>query len=370
MLRCAVKLFFRMGLAVAFVSVLVLHAQESKDVRVDSENHGSVPPVSDWYACLRKLNGLQSYDPTEGERCLTAILSHGHFKSGHIRISSTAYGPLVIFVLESPPLRLTQIDYGIRKELKRDFEDYLASTPFVPQVGQIYDFRNELSAASRIEQFFAAEGFQVAISKKVDLNYKNGTASIAYRAWEGPEIASVPLPRPSDCEVAIGNFSMLDVDDFAPLELILHSTRMHLFSCYSERAIKEDEESLKNMKIFTDIKYSVDGSGDRRSVSLHARAKPLVVTSVLIDGFGLISTLDLEKQFGKAPNLPVQMDHIYHQSEGRGSVELLGNHFKSKDIKALVFEDDQIGPDSTLKVTFHVLTYPVDELYIDGERME
>jgi outer membrane protein assembly factor BamA len=372
MLRNLFNSFLRPGIAVACACAcaLIVHAQGTKGVRLDYEDHGSVPPVSDWYACGRKLDGLQSYDPAEGEKCLKEILNHGHFKSGHITVSSTASGPLVIFVLESPPLKLSHIDYGISKEMKSDFEDYLVSTPFIPRVGQVYDARNELSAANRIEQFFAAEGFQAAVSKRVDLNYANGTASIAYRIWEGPESASVPLPRPSDCEVAIGNFSMFDVDDFTPLELILRSTHMHLFSCYSERAIQQDEEILKNLKIFTAIRYSVDGDGNRRSVSVHARSKPLIVTNVLIDGLGLMSTHDLERQFGNTPDLPVQTNRIYRQSEARESIGLLEEHFNGEGVKARIFEDDETGSDSTLRVTFHVLTYPLDELYIDGQRME
>jgi hypothetical protein len=347
-----------------------VYAQDTKGVSVDYENHGSIPPVSDWYACGRRLNGSQSYDPAEGEKCLKEILSHGHFKSGRIKVSSTAYGPLVTFVLDSPSLKLTHIDYGIRKELKTEFQDFLASTNFIPRLGDIYDARFEGSTTGRIESFFASRGFKVAVSKRVDLHYKSGTASITYRVWEGPEGSSVPLPRPSDCEIAIGNFSMLDVDDLTPLDLIQESTRTQLFSCYSGRAIQQDEENLKNMKIFTDVHYSVDGAGDRRSVSLHAHSKPLVVSSVSIDSFSLISTLDLERQFGKPPDLPIQINRIYSQSEGRGSVELLEKHYNSKSIKARVYESEEILPDSTLKVIFHVLTYQLNELYIDGQRLE
>lgn len=315
--------------------------------------------------------GDKHYDPQEGEKCLKDILSHEHFKSGRIKVSSTRYGgPLVTIVLESPSLKLTHIDYGIRKELKSEFQDYLASTNFIPRIGDVYDIRSELSTNVHIENFFAAKGFKVAVSKGVDLDYESGTASITYRVWEGPEGASVPLPHPTDCDVAIGSISLLDVDDFTPEDVIWESTRSQLFSCYSERAIQQDEDNLKNTKIFTDVHYSVDGTGDRRSVSLHAHAKPLVVSSVSIDGFGLIPTLELEKQFGKPPDLPVQQNRIYSQSEGRGSAQLLKTHYNSKTVKARVYESDEILPDLTLKVVFHVLTYPPNELYIDGQRFE
>jgi outer membrane protein assembly factor BamA len=163
---------------------------------------------------------------------------------------------------------------------------------------------------------------------------------------------------------------MLDVDDLTPLDLIQESTRTQLFSCYSEQAIQQDEENLKNTKNFTDVHYSVDGTGNWRSVSVHAHAKPLVVSDVSIDGFGLISTLDLERQFVKPPDLPVRTNRIYRQSEGRGSVELLETHYSSKNVKAKVYESDEIRPDSTLRVIFHVLTFQPNELYIDGQRLE
>jgi outer membrane protein assembly factor BamA len=346
------------------------YAQETKAVRVDYEDHGSVPPVRAWYTCGLRLDGLQSYDSREGEKCLKEIMSHGHIKSGRIKVSSLPDEQLVVFVLESPELKLTDVDYGIRKEFRSEFQDYLASTPFIPLVGDTYDMREENPAAQRIENFFGAKGFRVAVTKRVDLNYNSGTASITYRVWEGPEGAIVPLPQPSGCEIMIGSFSMIDVDDFTPLDLIRESRQSQTFSCYSDRAIQQDEDNLKKTGIFTEIHYSVDGTGDRRSVSVHARAKPLVVSSVLIDGFGLIATQDLEKQFGKSPDLPVQTNRIYSQAEARGSVKLLEAQFNSKNVKARIYESDELLPNSTFKVTFHVLAYPPNELYIDGQRLE
>jgi hypothetical protein len=165
MLRRILNVLSQLG-TIMCVYVLVVHAQDTQGVSVDYENHGSIPPVSDWYACGRRLNGLQSYDPAEGKKCLKEILSHGHFKSGRIKVSSTAYGRLVTFVLESPSLKLTHMDYGIRNELKSEFHDYLASTNFIPRLGDIYDVRSEGSTTGRIESFFASKGFRVAVSKK------------------------------------------------------------------------------------------------------------------------------------------------------------------------------------------------------------
>ncbi|MGH9680284.1 MAG: hypothetical protein ACRD4Y_10065, partial [Candidatus Acidiferrales bacterium] len=296
------NVFFLLGLAGLSSVGMSLHSQVDNGISVDIEDHGSAPPVSDWYSCVRELEKQPSYDPAQGNRCLKQILSHGqYFKSGRIRFApSTRVSKLVVFVLESPSLKLTTIDYGIRKELKSEFQDYVGANNLFPLVGATYDFRDESSNESRIGNFFASKGIMVGVSKRVNLDYRAGTASLSYRIWEGPDGPVRPLL--TACDVRLTYFSLLDLDDFTPMNLILKSTRTRDGECFSESAIRLDEQTLRNMGIFSEVNYTVGaGNGSGQGVSVHARTKPLEVSSISIDGFGLASTEGLQKELGKLP---------------------------------------------------------------------
>lgn len=60
--QCKVELMQRIIRLILLLLVLSPcgYAQETKEVSVDFEDHGSVPPVSDWYTCLWKLDGRQT----------------------------------------------------------------------------------------------------------------------------------------------------------------------------------------------------------------------------------------------------------------------------------------------------------------------
>jgi len=362
---------FLILLRLAFIILvgLDLYGQEENRVSVDIEEHGSIPPVSEWFACLRKLDGQPTYDPAQGDKCLKEILSHKYIKSGRIEFAtSKVLSKLVIFVLESPSLKMTNIDYGIRKELKSEFQDYVMGNNLFPLLGDTYDYRDEGNNASRIGNFFESKGIMIGVSKRVDLDYRRGIASLTYRVWDGPDGPVRPLL--SECDVRITYFSLLDLDDFTPQDLILKSTRTRDGLCYSESLTRTDEEILKNMKIFSDVHYSIDGVGSKRSISLHSRTNPLLVSDVSIDGYGLTSTGDIQKESSELPHLPLKASQVYHYSDAVVSRKLLEAYFKTDVVKARVFEDDELLPDSTLRVTYHVLTWPPDELYIDGRRLQ
>jgi len=266
---------------------------------------------------------------------------------------------------------MTHIDYGIRKEFKSEFQDYLASTNLISRDGDVYDRTREGLAPGQIEDWFATKGLRIAVSQKVNLDYRNRTASLVYHVWEGPEgMSSSRIPGP-DCDTVISFFSKLDVDDFTPIHLIEQSTRTPNDPCYSEETIRQDEEILKNMRIFTEVNFAVGGTGKRVTVSLHARTKPLQVSEVSFEGFGLMSTQDIKKQQDKLPELPTKVNQTYEQSDAFKSASLLAGHFNAaKRFKTRVFENDEILPDSMLKVTFQILIYPIDEIYINGQRTE
>lgn len=347
-----------------------LHGQDSNVIRVDFEDHGSAPPVSEWYSCIRKLDGQPTFDPAQGNRCLREILGHRkYFKSGRIEIQPSKFDlELVIFVLQSPSLKLRTIDYGIRKELQSEFRDYVTRNNLFPRIGDTYAFRDESGNDGRIENFLKSKGIMAGVSRKVILNYQTRTATLSYRIWEGPEGPVSPLL--TDCDVRLTSFNLLDVDDFTPLNLILKSTYTRAGECFSESAIRSDEQALNKMKIFSEVSYiEGNGNGSGRGVSIHARTRPLVVSQISIDGFGLASTESIQKESSNFPQLPLKMFEHYRRSEAEISRKLLEAYFKTGTVRGRVFEDEEVGSDGTLKVTYHVLTWPTDELYIDGQRV-
>jgi hypothetical protein len=348
------------------------YSQDKMTTAVDIEAHGSVPPVRQWYQCVRELDGKQSYDAARGKQCLKEILGHEHIKSGKIKFEpSRVVSKLVIFVLESPSLKLTGIDYGIRKELESEFRDYTDSNNLFPRIGGIYDYRDESGNESRIGNFFSAKGIMVAVSKRIDLDYRTRTASLTYKIWEGPDGPVRPLLTDCKDDPRITYFSLLDVDEFTPLNLILKSTHTRDGECFSESAIRFDEQLLRNLNIFSELNYAVgDGNGSGRGVSIHARTNGLMVSAVSIDGFGLTSTASMPERQNGFPKLPLQVTQRYRYSDAERSRKVLQDYFQTNAVHAQVFEDDELGLNRTLKVTYHVLTWPLDELYIDGQRFE
>ncbi len=348
------------------------YSQDKMATSVDVETHGSVPPVMQWYHCVGELDGKQSYDAARGEKCLKEILGHGYFKSGKIKFEpSSVVSKLVIFVLDSPSLKLTKIDYGIRKELESEFRDYTDSNNLFPRIGGIYDYRDEGGNESRIGNFFRSKGIMVGVSKRIDLDYRTRTASLTYKIWEGPDGPVQPLL--TDCKDGprITYFSLLDVDDLTPLNLILKSTHTRDGECFSELAIRFDEQYLRNLNIFSELNYAVrNGNGSGRGVSIHARTNGLMVSDVSIDGFGLTSTGSIPQNQNSFPKLPLQAPQRYRYSDAERSRGLLQEYFQKNSDHAQVFEDDELGLNQSLKVTYHILTWPPDELYIDGQRFE
>jgi hypothetical protein len=362
-----------LNLAGLFLVGMSLLGQTSKVVRIEIENHGSVPPVRAWYACVRKLDGQPTFDTAKGNDCLREILSHReYFKSGRIRISHSKFDlEQVIFILRSPTLKLTSFDYGITEELQSEFQDYVAGNNLLPRVGDDYDFRDELNNASRIENFFESKGIMVGVSRRTSLDYRAGTASFKYKIWVGPDGPIRPLL--TDCGVRITSFSLLDLDDFTPLNLVLKSTHTRDGECFSETAIREDEQTLKSMQIFSEVSYTEgDGNGSGRGVSLHARTNPLMVSAISIGGLGLSTTANIISESSKLsfPQLLLKPSQNYRQSDAEASRRLLETYFRRDGTRVRVYEDDDVRPDRTLWVTYNVLTWPADELYIDGQRFE
>jgi len=155
------------------------------------------------------------------------------------------------------------------------------------------------------------------------------------------------------------------------LNLILKSTHTRDGECFSELAIRLDEQRLRNLNIFSELNYAVgDGNGSGRGVSIHARTSELTVSDVSIDGFGLTSTASIPQNQNNFPKLPLQASHRYRYSDAERSRRLLQEYFQTNAAHAQVFEDDELGLNQTLKVTYHILTWPPDDLYIDGQRFE
>ncbi len=339
---------------------------------VNLETHGSVPPARQWYRCIGELDGKQSYDAVRGEQCLKEILGHEHIKSGKIKFEpSRVVSKLVIFVLESPSLKLTGIDYGIRKELESEFRSYTNSNNLFPRIGDFYDYRDESGNESRIGNFFRSKGIMVGISKRIELDYRARTASLTYKIWEGPDGPVQPLLKDCKDDPRITYFSLLDVDDLAPLNFILKSTHTRDGECFSESTIRFDEQHLRNLNIFSELNYSVgNGNGSGRGVSIHVRTNDLMVSDVSIDGFGLTSIASIPQNQNNFPKLPLQAAQHYRYSDAERSRMLLQKYFQTNSVNAQVFEDDELGLNQSLKVTYHILTWPPDELYIDGQRFE
>jgi len=94
--------------------------------QINYDFRGSVPPVSEWYSCINDLR-RKPFDQKQADKCLQSILSRPHLTKGRVIAQPEKTYTQVSFVLESPSLTLSKVDFGLPTELEMDFERFTAN---------------------------------------------------------------------------------------------------------------------------------------------------------------------------------------------------------------------------------------------------
>jgi outer membrane protein assembly factor BamA len=274
----------------------------------------------------------------------------------------------VAFVLDSPALILSKVDFGLSRARQLEFEDLMKQDEYALHTGDIFNTVKETQTTIKLEQFLKSKGTQALVSKDIALDYDHKTASVVYKVWQGPTIVpeETLLPGPRRCDVYVRSFNEIDIDDYTPLPFIDSILGIRRTPCSSSDAIKKAKQELDSTNLFSSIEVKTSDSGEWRDISVSARTKPTMVKQILYKWYGALA----DAHTAELPPLPLAENQVYRRSSALGTRDLLSDFFRKSGLNVKVYEEDSLGPDHQLSVVFHVLAAKTDSLSIDGEPVQ
>jgi outer membrane protein assembly factor BamA len=356
-----------LALLALLASATALFGQESSGTRTGIEANGSIPPVAEWYSCIRDMRG-KPFDRKEVDGCLQSVLSHPHLTGGKVVVKQRGGYTSVTFVLESPEVIVSKVDFGLSGARQLEFEDLVKQDEYALRTGQVFNTLKETQMTTKLEQFLKSKGVQAIVSKNIALDYNHKAASVVYKVWEGPTLAPEEplLPGPRQCDVYIRNFNEVNVDDYTPLPLVDSILGITRTPCFSSDAVKKAKQELDSTNLFSTIEIETSDFGEWRDVSVAARTKPTMVKHVVCKWYGALS----DAHTAQLPPLPLAKNQPYTRSSALGTRDTLLDFFKKSGLNVKVYEEDSLEPDQQLSVVFHVLGAKTDSISIDGEAVQ
>jgi hypothetical protein len=353
-------------LVLTFLPATIYPQEFPGKAQIDYELKGSVPPVPGWFECIGSLGG-KPFNRREADQCLQSILSHPHLTGGKVIVKPERNYTQVSFILESPPLALSKVDFGLPPGLELGFAEFISRDKDVLRTGDTYDPFREADTGIKLNQFLRSKGIVAIVSKDVALDYDHETASLLYKLWEGPNtIEEEPLlPNGKKCDVYVGNLNEIDIDDYTPLPLVDSILGIRRARCFSSDAIEKAKRQLNRTDLFSSIEVKTSDSGEWRDVSVSARTKPTKVSRTLCKWYGILA----EPPSPGVPSIPLAENQIYKRSDALKSRDVLVDFFTKPGLKVKVSEEIMLEPDHKLTVVFHVLAGRTDTLSIDGNEI-
>jgi hypothetical protein len=348
-------------------SFLAVHSQSKRGVDISSDEHGSVPPVAQWFKCFRELQD-KPYDNAKSKKCLASILSHAQIKDGKIILKHYKHADVLTFRLDSPSLIVTDVDLGVAAGELAQVHDLLQINGNALRIGEPYDEHRDGDSRLVLDLLLRSSGMRAMISSTEYLDYKGKTARVAFKIWGGPigEPQRLPPPYDEPCKIMNANFNLSDVDDLSPVEFVERQMKTKWLGCFSESNIQDDLAKLRSMRFLKEPNISVDGSGGSRSIGVHLRGNPIPIAKVTVHGYGLLEALDDRNM----PALTIHTGDIYSRSATRTLAQLLSDSYSSAERRLRVFSDVQITNADEAELDFSVLAVPHDIVYIDGVRFD
>jgi hypothetical protein len=338
-------------------------AQSERDLEINVESHGSVPPIPDWFHCVGELD-KKTYDKVKTRACLQSILSHPEALKGKVSLHHYKVRDVLTLRVEWPSLTVTDVDLGIAPADLARVHELLAINGRALQPGSTYEFTGEASSALVLDLLLRSQGRRAGISRTVSLDYNKRTAQVKFKIWEGPPGNTDPLVPPyvESCKIMNGYFNWSDADDLSPVSFVERRMKTKWCGCFSETDVQEDLAMLKGMKFLSDPDILVEGSGGQRSVSVRLRGHPIPISDITVRGYGL-----LEGQVDSAvPPLAIHAGDTYSRSASRNVAQLLKKTFMKDGRQVRVFTDVEVRTDGTANLEFSVLAFPDDLVYVNG----
>lgn len=338
-------------------------AQTDRDLEVSVESHGSVPPIPDWFDCVRELD-KKTYQKVKARACLQSILSHPEVVKGKVSLHHYEVRDVLTFRVEWPSITVTDVDLGIAPADLAKVHELLAINGRALHPGSTYEFTGETSTTLVLELLLRYQGRRAGISRTVSLDYKQKTAQVKFKIWEGPPGNPEPLvpPYAEPCKIMNGYFNWTDADDLSPVSFVERRLKTKWCGCFSETDVQDDLAMLKGMKFLAEPNISVEALGEQRSVSVRLRSHAIPIADIRVRGYGL-----LEGQVeGRVPPLAIHAGDTYSRSASREVAQLLEKTFMKDGRQVRVFTDVEVTTVGTANLEFGVLAYPDDLVYVNG----
>ena len=345
------------------ISLCPTGAQSKRELGVWVESRGSVPSIPDWFSCVGELH-KEPYDKAKAQACLQSILSHPEILKGKASLHRYKERDALTFHLESPPLTVTDIDLGIGPADLARVHELLAINGGALHPGAIYTSDGEASSTLVLDLLLRSSGKRAGISRTVHFDYKQKTAQVAFKIWEGPPGDPEPLvpPYAEPCKIMNGYFNWTDADDLSPVSFVERQMKTKWTGCFSEADAKDDLAALKEMKFLAEPNISVGGSGNMRSISVHLRSNPIAIGDIRVKGYGLLDGL----VDSDTPPLSIHVGETYRRSVSRQAAKELKKAFMKDDRIVRVFTDVEISSEGKAKLEFGIMAYPNDLVYVNG----
>jgi hypothetical protein len=340
-------------------------AQSDRDLGVDVESRGSVPPIPDWFSCVSKLE-KKTYDKVRARACLQSILSHPEAVKGKASLHHYKVRDVLTFRVEWPSLLVTDVDLDIAAADLAKVHELIAINGRALHPGSTYEFNGEASSTLVLDLLLRSQGRRAGISRTVSLDYTQKTAQVKFKIWEGPPGNSEPLvpPYAEPCKTMNGYFNWWDADDFSPVSFVERLMKTKWCGCFSETDVQDDLAMLKGMKFLSDPNILVEGTGEQRSISVRLRGHPIPIATIKVKGYGL-----LEGQLEDGvPSLAIHAGDTYSRSASGDVAQLLKKTFMKDGRQIRVFTDVEVTDVGTANLEFSVLAYPDDVVYVNGVR--
>jgi outer membrane protein assembly factor BamA len=340
-------------------------ASSQQNVSVNIKTLGSVPEVPGLYDCVWHLE-KEPYSQARVQSCLQSIAATKYFIHTEIKTRSLDNGRLqVTFLLKSPSLRVRAFTIDLGDSESSRLKAWLQHDPNAIRVGSDYDRRKEVATKTGIERYYAAQGISVGVSSTVDLDYPAHSAKVVMNVYKGPTKPEEPVfpPYGTLCPDRVGALGGNDFDEWVPASLVRQIVKLrNIGSCFSEDTLNADRRALIDSELFTDVTVSAEGPPASRSISLKLRGKPIKVVKVEASRFGLHGG----ETFDRVAELPLKAGDVYQREKGELSIKMLQGEFKAPGEELVVSERDELTQEHLLIVHFDVLSFPKDQLSING----
>jgi hypothetical protein len=337
---------------------------QSTDLRTWLDEQGSVPPVHQWFGCLRQLE-RKPRDKRKAQECLDSLLSHPEIEKGRISFKRYKHEDLLTFHLQSPKLIVSDVELGVAAGDLAKLHELLVVNGNALRQGEPYERLREGSSWVVLDMLLRSQGRRAGVTRTLHMDYDKKTAQVAYKIWEGPpgEPERLVPPYAEPCPILNANFNGFDWDDFTPVGYVRQQMKTKWLGCFSEADLRDDEDRLKRMTFLKESKISVSGSGDSRDFGFHFRSSPIPVAKVVVNGYGLLGGLSE----ADIPALAIHAGDIYSQSRVGDQEKSLEGSYQRPDWQLKVFTDVQITPDGEAVLIFSLLAYPDDTVYVNDK---